>query len=182
MIGTKELLRLVKENKLVENLSERELNNPEGEGFDLRAGEVFKVIGKEAFLGIVERSTANAESMAKYNENFSEQPIIILNPGDYVLVKTIEKINLPNNISAIFTPRTTLQRNGIILITSNSSPGYSGELTFGMYNAGKVIFKLELGARIATALFHETSENISRYRGQWQHGRVSTKGIKEIQI
>ncbi len=36
MIGTKELLKLVKKKKLVENLCDRELQNPEGTGFDLR--------------------------------------------------------------------------------------------------------------------------------------------------
>lgn len=182
MIGTKELLRLVKEHKLVENLSERELNNPEGEGFDLRVGEVYKITGKEAFLGITERSTSDIESVGSYDELLEKQPIITLNPGDYVLVKTIEKVNLPHNISVIFTPRTTLQRNGVILITSNASPGYSGELTFGMRNAGNVVFRLELGARIATGLFHETSENHSSYRGQWQGGRISTQGKTEVQV
>ena len=32
ILGIKELLNLVKEEKLVENLSERELKNPEGAG------------------------------------------------------------------------------------------------------------------------------------------------------
>ena len=51
MIGTKELLKLCKECKLVENLCERELKNPEGSGFDLRAGEIFKINEGDAFLG-----------------------------------------------------------------------------------------------------------------------------------
>jgi len=59
MIGTKELLKLVKEKKLVENLSERELENPEGAGFDLRAGEIFRIKEGESFLG---ESIASIES------------------------------------------------------------------------------------------------------------------------
>ncbi len=43
MIGTKELLRLVKECNLVEGLCERELNNPEGAGFDLRVERYFRL-------------------------------------------------------------------------------------------------------------------------------------------
>ena len=46
IIGVKKLLELVKEKKLVENLSERELKNPEGAGFDIRIGELYKVKGK----------------------------------------------------------------------------------------------------------------------------------------
>ena len=43
IIGTKRLLELVKDPciRLVEGLCERELANPEGEGFDLRVGEVY---------------------------------------------------------------------------------------------------------------------------------------------
>lgn len=49
ILGPKTLLELVKKKKLVENLSERELTNPEGAGFDLRLGEAFKIIGKKRF-------------------------------------------------------------------------------------------------------------------------------------
>ena len=177
MIGTKELLKLVRENKLVENLSERELENPEGAGFDLRVGEVFIIKEGESFLGEIERSTPDVETVAKYGENKD----FILKPGEFILVKTMEKVNLPDNIAAIFRPRSTLQRSGVTLSTSTGNPGYKGELTFGMCNLGKNDFKFELGARFVHILFFNTSENHSNYRGQWQHGRVSTEG-KEIQV
>ncbi|MBU2562498.1 MAG: dCTP deaminase [Nanoarchaeota archaeon] len=178
MIGTKELLKLVQENNLIENLSEREILNPEGAGFDLRVGEVFVIEGGEAFLGEFERHTPKAGSIAKYKQ----EKDVILKPGDFVLVKTIEKVNLPADIAAIFRPRSTLQRCGIGLFTATASPGYSGELTFGMCNLGKNDFRLEMGARIVNIIFFKTSENISEYRGQWQGGRVSTQGISEVQV
>jgi len=178
MIGTNELLRLVKEEKLVENLSERELTNPEGAGFDLRVGEVFRVKEGESFLGETERFTPDVESIAKYG-NKKE---IMLKPGEYVLVKTMEKVNIPNDVAAIFRPRSTLQRSGIGLFTATANPGYSGELTFGMCNLGRNNFRLEMGARIVHILFFNTSENFSAYRGQWQGGRVSTEGKKETQV
>ena len=178
MIGTKELLKLVKENNLVENLSERELENPEGAGFDLRVGEVFRIKEGDAFLGETERFTPDIESIARHGQEKS----ILLKPGEFVLVKTIEKVNLPFDIGAIFRPRTTLYRSGITLHTAAASPGYSGELIFGMFNSGKNFLRLEIGARIVHALFYRTGENISAYRGQWQHGRVSTEGKTEKQV
>jgi deoxycytidine triphosphate deaminase len=182
IIGTKKLLELVKDKEinLVEGLCERELTNPEGEGFDLRADKIYMLVLGKSFLGIENRNTPKLKLIMKYDENKSN--IFTLKPGDYRLVKTIEKINLPENISAIFTPRTTLQRSGIQLLTSNASPGYSGELTFGIKNIGENKFYLQLGARICTAIFSETSENISPYRGQWQGGRVSTNGENEKQV
>lgn len=178
MIGTKELLRLVREEKLVENLCSRELENPEGAGFDLRAGEIFKIKDGEAFLGESERFTPETESLAKYGGNKE----VILKPEDFFIVKTIEKVNLPKNIAAIFRPRSTLQRCGIALFTATASPGYCGELSFGIANLGKNDFKLEMGARIVHILFFNTSENMSEYKGQWQGGRVSTEGKKETQV
>lgn len=178
MIGSKKLLELVDKNKLVENLSERELENPEGSGFDLRVSEIFEIDNEEAFLGVSERFTPKVQSIAKYGV----EKEIIIKPQEFFLVKTIEKVNLPSNISAIFRPRSTLQRCGVGLFTAAVSPGYSGELTFGICNMGKNNFKLELGARIVHILFFETSENISDYRGQWQGGRISTQGEKETQV
>ena len=177
MIGTKELLRLVKECKLVEGLCERELNNPEGAGFDLRVGEVFQIKKGEAFLGEVDRCTPEVKSIAKYGKEKG----IVLKPGDYVLVKTIETVNFPENISAICRPRTTLQRSGVMLITGATDPGYFGELTFAMCNMGKCDFRLEMGARIVRMVFFEVGEVVSQYRGQWKGGRVTTDG-KEKQV
>ena len=178
MIGTKELLRLVKEQNLVENLSERELTNPEGAGFDLRVGEVFKIKEGDSFLGETERFTPDVESVAVYGK----EKDFTLKPGEFILVKTMEKVNLPSNIATIFRPRSTLQRSGVAMFTATGSPGYKGELTFGMSNLGKSNFRFELGARVVHILFFDTSENLSDYRGQWQGGRISTDGKKEIQV
>ena len=63
ILGSEKLLEMVKEFHLVEGLSEREIKNPEGAGFDLRLGEVFKIEG-EGFLGVSERETPSAIPIA----------------------------------------------------------------------------------------------------------------------
>src|SRR6185437_14743911 len=70
VLGPKALLQLVKKIKLLEGLSDRELTNPEGAGFDLRLGEVYKISGK-AFLGVTERHTADISLVAKFEEQTS---------------------------------------------------------------------------------------------------------------
>ena len=67
IIGPKILLHLVKTKNLVENLSKRELTEPEGAGFDLRLGEVHEIVGGKAFLGEEERETPKIKSIMKYN-------------------------------------------------------------------------------------------------------------------
>ncbi len=176
ILGPKKLLQLVKSKKLVEGLSERELTNPEGTGFDLRLGEVFVISGK-AFLGETHRQTPDIKSVAVYSKNKS----IKIKPGDFFLVKTIEKINLPLNLSAVIIPRTTTFRSGLFIRTGPIQPGYSGELTFGLKNEGPITVEIEMGARFVHVVFSEIKGGGSAYRGQWQGGRVSaTKREKQI--
>ena len=180
MLGTVELLKLVKEVKLVENLCDRELNNPEGTGFDLQLGGVYKFKDgmNSAFLGVEERFTPETELVAKYGVDKD----IFVKPGDYYIIETIEKVNMPKDMVGFFRPRTTLQRSGLGLISGTCNPGYSGKLSFGLYNVGPNTVKIELGARLVHMLFDRTGENVSSYRGQWQGGRVSTEGKKEVQV
>jgi deoxycytidine triphosphate deaminase len=168
ILSPKELLKLVKTRKLVEGLSERELTNPEGAGFDLRLGEVYKISGK-AFLGETHRQTADIILVKQYKKDKS----IKIKPGDFFLVKTIEKINLPINLSAVILPRTTTFRSGLFIRTGPIQPGYSGELTFGLKNEGPIMVEIEMGARFVHVIFHEIKGVGSQYRGQWQGGRVS---------
>lgn len=178
ILGPKKLLLLVKEIQLVENLSERELTNPEGAGFDLRLGEVYKISG-DAFLGETHRKTAEIELVQSYDEK--ETRTIVIKPGDYFLVATIEKVNIPLNLTVNFKPRTTTFRSGLFLRTGNGAPGYSGKLTFGLKNEGPIEVTIEMGARFVHAQFEEVLGEGSQYRGQWQGGRVAaTKREKQV--
>lgn len=176
ILGIDKLHKLVKDKKLVEDLCERELNNPEGAGFDLRLGEVYELKGK-SFLGIDERKTPEMKSVAKYGEDKK----FVFKPETYYIIKTIEKVNTPPDILGLFRPRTTLFRSGLMLFTGNCSPGYCGELNFGLANFGNCTVTIELGARVAHVMFYEVKGKTNLYRGQWQGGRTTTKK-KEKQI
>ena len=179
ILGPQKLLELVKEIKLVEHLSERELTNPEGAGFDLRLGEVYSIEG-EAFLGEIKRQTPEVKLVQSYKEN--ETRTITFNPGDYFLVKTIESFNMPDFLTANFKPRTTTFRSGLFLRTGNVAPGYSGPVTFGMKNEGPIKVTIEMGARFCHVQFEEVLGKGSMYRGQWQGGRVTTGKKEEVQV
>ncbi|MEK7558887.1 MAG: 2'-deoxycytidine 5'-triphosphate deaminase [Patescibacteria group bacterium] len=178
ILGPKKLLQLVKTKKLVEGLSQRELENPEGAGFDLRLGEVYKISGT-ALLGETHRKTPDIKSVKVYNAKKGSS--MKIKPGDFFLVKTIEKINLPIDLSAVILPRTTTFRSGLFIRTGPIQPGYSGELTFGLKNEGPVTVEIEMGARFVHVIFHEIKGSGSQYRGQWQGGRVTTRR-KERQV
>jgi deoxycytidine triphosphate deaminase len=190
ILSTKTILALNKKCKppLIENLSEREASNAEGVGMDLRVGEVYKLEG-EGFLGVSDRKTPDERKIADIKEGAKE---VILEPGDYVLVKTMEKVNIPSEKIAIeegavpayimvdVHPRSTLQRCGIYFMGTKTDPGYSGELVFALTNLSKSTFRLELGARIANITFEQVAGDIVRaYEGQWKGGRVSAKKVEK---
>lgn len=170
IVGPKQLLELVKTQKLVEHLSERELTNPEGAGFDLRLGEVYAISG-DAFLGETERKTPDIKLVAKYDPK--KPSSITLQPDDFYLMKTIETVNIPENLTAHIYPRSTTFRSGIYIKTTQGAPGYSGGMTFAIKNVGPVPVTIEMGARVVHIQFTEVSGGGSKYRGQWQGGRVS---------
>lgn len=179
IIGPKILLKLVKEKKLVENLSERELTNPEGAGFDMRLGEIYKLDGGKAFLGVEHRETPKIKLVAKYRRG--KKLSFTFKPGEFYLFSTIESFNIPQNITVNFKPRTTTFRSGLIIRTGNVAPGYKGKVTFAIKNEGPVAVTLEMGCRIVHAQFFEIKGGGSLYRGQWQGGRVTT-GKRERQV
>jgi deoxycytidine triphosphate deaminase len=179
MIGIQELLRLVKEQKLVENLCERELTNPEGAGFDLRLGEIYSLSGT-AFLGETTRHTPEITKIIEHSPTEPRQ--ITIQPNDYYLGVTIESLNIPINITVDFKPRTSTYRSGLFLRSGNVAPGYHGKITFAIKNEGPVPVTLELGCRIIHAQFKRVEGGGNPYRGQWQGGRVSTNGKQEVQV
>ena len=180
VLGPKLLLKLVKTKKLVEGLSDRELKNPEGAGFDLRLGEVYKISG-DAFLGETHRKTAEITLVAKYLTRLDDRRTkrdrqsIIIKPGDFFLVKTIESVNMPQNLTASITPRSTTYRSGLLIRTGNVPPGYCGGLIFGLKNEGPITVEIEMGARFVHIQFSEVKGGGSMYRGQWQGGRVTAR-------
>jgi deoxycytidine triphosphate deaminase len=171
--------------KIVQNLSQRELENPEGTSVDLRLGEVHKLSGGQAFIeadgsaGQGKRSMFETELVIAYDPKSTAQKKLVVKPGEYYLVKTVETIKTPLDVLSDFRPRSTLFRCGLVLLTTVGSPGYKGELIFGLYNAGPLPVTLQMGARIVVAVFYRTEAKGVAYRGQNQGGRVTAAGAEQ---
>jgi deoxycytidine triphosphate deaminase len=184
-IGIDKIMELLERENLIEYPKELGLET-EGIEVELRLGRAYKFkLGSDVFIEIVNRSTPKTELIASYNPdkkfNDQEQEKIEIKPEDYFLVETIEKLNTPPDLFPEVAPRTTLQRCGLVLVYSTTSPGYKGSLTFGLYNAGPKIVSVRMGAKIAKLSFSRIEGESKLYNGQWQHGRVSTNGEIEKQ-
>lgn len=179
VIGIDEVHRRVKEEKLVENLGKRELENPEGVGVDLRIGEIHRIVEGGAFIeedgkgGLGKRKGVKTELIAKFDPEKEAQEEILIEPGEYYLVSTVEKVNSPKDLMPMIYPRSSLFRAGVLLLNSKTDPGYSGTLTMGLTNLSKFPLKIQMGARICNMVFYTIEGETVSYRGQHQGGRIS---------
>lgn len=191
ILSALKVLELNGKYNLIEGLSERELENPEGTILDLRVGQIH-TITSGSFLGVSERYSSKTETIGDVKKDGNKK--FTIKPGEYYLVTTMETIHSPSEkikfddslpegylIPKVF-PRTSLQRGGVSLHFSNTNPGYKGPLTFGIKNLGNQDFIFELGARMFSIEYVAVIGDIKRaYSGQHQGGRVTSGGRTEVQ-
>ncbi len=173
--GIDEVLKRVKKEKLIKNLGDRELKNPEGVGVDLRLGALYKIVEGGAFIeaDLGKRKGVKTKQIAKFHPRKDKQIEVIIKPGDYYLVSTYETLNTPKDLMPLVFPRTSLFRAGLLLLNSKTDPGYKGQLTMGLKNLSEFEVKLQMGARICNIVFFKIEGQTVAYRGQHQGGRVS---------
>lgn len=161
LLSRQKILELVKRKNLIENFDK---GCVEGAGYDLRIGKIYEIMS-DSYLGINDRGTPKVKEIKfkKYK----------LKSDQYILIETIEKVNIPENIIARILPRSTLFRCGCSLITAVVDPCYKGTLTMGLKNLSEFNFEFERGSRIAQIVFETVEGKTKGYKGRYQGGRVA---------
>jgi deoxycytidine triphosphate deaminase len=187
--GQDAISKRIEEAKLIQNLGKRDLETPEGCGRDLRLGVIYEIVEPliEDELPFIEadgaagqglRKGVKTRELARFQENSDKQEFVTVQPGQYRLVETVESVNTPRDLMPMVYPRSSLQRAGLLLITTKTDPGYSGPLTFGLKNEGPIGVRLQMGARIGNMVFYQIEGETISYRGQHQGGRVTSNEIE----
>lgn len=161
ILGRSEILRLVNEKNLIENFYEKSLQQA---GYDLRMKTAYRIKG-EPFL-------KNEERILPTVEEIQDNPIL-LRPGEYILMETVEKVNMPLNLAAVVYPRTTLFRMGVSLRNGVVDPGYVGSLIFGLKNESMLNVKIEKGSRVAQMIFLVVKGKTIPYEGVYKGGKIT---------
>ena len=106
---------------------------------DIHVGEIYIPETRDMILG------------GRINPNQSEH---VVAPGETVLIRTLEKFHLPDNIGALcFSPSNLALKAILITNTGHVDPGYSGRLHFTAINMGKDNHLFRKGDTIITMLF-----------------------------
>jgi len=160
ILGHEKIVEYVRKYNLIENFDKNCLSCS---GYDLRIGKIYRISGS-CFLRKADRKLPEIEEIPE--ERYS------LARGEYLLLESLEKVNMPKNLAARILPRSTVFRCGASLITALVDPGYQGTLTMGLVNLGSEKFEIEKGSRIAQIIFEEILGEAKPYSGRYQGGKV----------
>src|SRR6266581_6372055 len=95
-----------------------------------------------------------------------------LNPGHQRLAATIERVELSENFLGILHIRTSLDREEIVASLALVDPGFQGQLTVSLHNAGDRPVRLGRGERfIQLSLLRLGRPATQTYAGKYQNSR-----------
>ncbi len=95
---------------------------------------------------------------------------IHLAPGDFTLVTTIERVQLPNDIMGQIVDKSTWARKGLSLFNTVFDPGWEGYPTLELANLGSKAFTIAHGMPIAQMIFMYLNVPTNQpYEGKYQN-------------
>jgi deoxycytidine triphosphate deaminase len=168
---------------LIVDIDPNQMDFMEGGAYDLRIAEIMRIVpNQELLIGVDERVTPITETITNTVGDRHR-----LAPQDYVLIRTIETVNLPPYLVGILTSRTTAMRNGcevpdcIQPFCAMAHPNYKGKLIVGIRNVmplgSEIYTTIEVGARIVSMIFAmKTGDEGDLYSGFHQNGVISSQG------
>jgi len=93
-----------------------------------------------------------------------------LNPGQQRLAATLERVELSENFLGILHIRSSLAREGIIASLALVDPGFQGQLTVSLHNAGDRPVRLTRGERfIQLSTLRLGTPATQTYTGKYQN-------------
>ncbi len=125
---------------------------------DLRLGNSFRIFdhSKNAFIDPTKKDYSNEitkELRVADGERF------VMQPGDFVLAVTLEKITISPKLLGRLEGRSSLGRLGIVVHSTASifDPGWDGHAVLELGNLGRIPVALYPGMRICAMTFEQLS-------------------------
>lgn len=127
-------------------LSNHDLASIKNCGYTLCIGKVFQPqTGKEEIL-----NTPVGNTVARVWQ---------IGPSETLVIRTREKVKMPKDLCAIYTPLHSLSRQGLMLINASIvEPGYEGYLSCFLVNFSSKPITLKQDDLISKITFHQLSE------------------------
>ncbi len=137
-------------------------------GYDVRLSNRFKIFSNSLCsmidpLNIKENYYVNhsshSEECTDYEQvKFDENNYCVIPPNSYVLSRSIEYFNMPNDVYAIALGKSSLARIGLLVNTTPIEPGFSGHIVIEVANLTPIPMKCYSGMGISQFIFFRTSK------------------------
>lgn len=92
----------------------------------------------------------------------------VLSKGACTLVPTLEWVELPRDVAGTLRCRSSFGRKGLLLCGGFIDPGFRGQLTLCLVNAGTTDVAVHTGDRIVQMVLHEVRHGDQLYQGRYQ--------------
>lgn len=103
---------------------------------------------------------------------YDEQGYYYLAPNGFYLALSVEEINMPDDVAALMTLRSTFARYGFIIPPTVIDAGYKGNITIAIHAPPRP-FRLKKGERFIHLIFYKLTERTSMpYSGKYQGGKI----------
>lgn len=125
---------------------------------DLRLGNKFRVFEYSRYTFIDPFNKEMGSEVTREVVVDEKEPFII-HPGDFVLGVTVERVEVPDDLTGRLEGRSSIGRLGIIIHSTAASIecGFRGNITLEIANMGKLPVALYPGMRICSLSFEELS-------------------------
>lgn len=169
-----EIKKLIETGELC--ISPMEESQIEPASVDVRIGNTFCMLS-HSFEPVIRFSEG-----AKYTDIVADKFTIA--PGDFVLATTMEYIKLPSNLTAFVEGRSSIGRLGLFVQNAGwVDPGFEGQITLELYNAGRYAIELTAGTRVAQLVFAKTGERVENpYSGKYQKQIGATGSLINLDV
>lgn len=124
---------------------------------DLRLGQHFKIYEHTRFACLDPADPTTFENCARIVTLKNNQESFIIQPHDFVLGVTLEKIRLPADLVARVEGRSSLGRLGIIIHSTAGfvDPGFAGTITLEITNINRLPVALYPEMRVCQLAFEK---------------------------
>lgn len=179
ILSDRDIKALIKEGKIgMESEDGKDpCENANCASLDFRLGKFFKIYDHAKYAILDPLRPETMEGATKLITIDEPNTPFIVQPGEFVLGVTMEKIRVPNNLVARCEGRSSIGRLGIIIHSTAGyiDPGFEGTITLEITNINRMPVALYPGMRIGQFAFETlTSEaetpyykkNTSKYQNQ----------------
>lgn len=153
------------------------MGNVGASSMDLRLGKFFKVYDHTKYAVLDPMQPETFKDVAKLIEIDDQKSPFVVQPGEFVLGVTLEKIKIADDIVARVEGRSSLGRLGIIIHSTAGfvDAGFEGTITLEITNINRMPVALYPGMRVCQLAFEEMSsvadvpyqmKKSSKYQGQ----------------